>query len=241
MTRLSLTLVTDLKFEIIERHLDNPKPTYPFVIHRPGEEMTFSEDYAHTVLLFRPGGSSGGGSSGIVADPSHAQCQFEHGIDTIADYIETKTKSSVLLDPFDSCHRDELFGDTMIEGMSMDSDTQSLWSENMNAAITGVTNNTIIAEVERLEGVPTLMSLSEHFFGDALHRLVASLNSELVGLRRGLEVGLSNSKGEVYSVEFLQEILDGKGHHLCEQSFDQLISQLTNSSNDENVSAPEFL
>lgn len=233
--------MTDLKFEIIERHLDNPKPTYPFVIHRPGEEMTFSEDYAHTVLLFRPGGSSGGGSSGIVADPSHAQYQFEHGIDTIADYIETKTKSTVLLDPFDSCHRDELFGDTMIEEMSMDSDPQSLWSENMNAAITGVTNNTIIAEVERLEGVPTLMSLSEHFFGDALHRLVASLNSELVGLRRGLEVGLSNSKGEVYSVEFLQEILDGKGHRLCEQSFDQLISQLTNSSNDENVSAPEFL
>ena len=231
--------MTDLNFEIVERHLDNPKPVYPFVIHRPGEAMTFSEDYAHTVLLFRPGGSSGGGSSGIVVDPSHAQYQFEHGIDTVADYMAIKTKPTVLPDPFDSGHQDELFGDTVIEAMSIDSDPQSFWSDNMNAGISGVTNNTIIAEVERLEGVPTLMSLSEQHFGDALHRLVASLNSELVGFRRGLEIGLSNPKREIYSIELLQEILGGEGHRLCEQSFDQLNSQLAYSIYDEDVSAPE--
>lgn len=201
--------------------------------------MTFSEDYAHTVLLFRPGGSSGGGSSGIVVDPSHAQYQFEHGIDTVADYMAIKTKPTVLADPFDSGHQDELFGDTVIEAMSMDSDPQSFWSDNMNAGISGVTNNTIIAEVERLEGVPTLMSLSEQHFGDALHRLVASLNSELVGFRRGLEIGLSNPKREIYSIELLQEILGGEGHRLCEQSFDQLNSQLAYSVYDEDVSALE--
>jgi hypothetical protein len=215
--------VTDLEFELTERHMDNLEPTYPFFIHRPGDGMIFSDDYAHTVLLFRPGGSSGGGSSGIVVDPSHAQYHFEHGIDTIDDYMETKTTLTELLDPFESHHRDEPFGDTMGE-MSKDNDPQALLSQNVNAAIAAVTNNTIVAEVERLEGVSALLSLSDQPFEDALHGLIASLNIELVGLRQRLEAVLYSSDGGTDRFKYLQEIFNGEGHRLCGQSFEQIIS-----------------
>jgi hypothetical protein len=233
--------VTVLKFELTERHLKNPKPTYSFVIHRPGDEMTLSEEYAHTVLLFRPGGSSGGGSSGIIVDPSHAQYHFEHGIDTIDGYIESKTGPTDMLDPFDSFHRDELFGDTMMEEKSKDNDTQSSWLHHMNAEIIGVTNNTIIAEVERLEGVSALLSLSDQFFENALHRLTASLDFELVELRQRLEVVLYNTDDDLDSFKFFREILDGEGHRLCGESLERVILQLKTLPKYKIVSAPDAL
>jgi hypothetical protein len=217
-TRLSLTLVTDLNFEIIERDLFTPKPTHPFVMHRPGGGMTFSKDYFHTVFLFRPDGSSDDGSSGIVVDPSHAQYQFEHGVDTVDDYMGQKT--------IDSSYQDEPFGDTMMEVRSKGSDTKSSWSEHMNEAISGVTNNIIMAEMQRLGGVPALMSISDQAFEKALHGIIALLEFDLVELRQDLEVAMYEIKDELDNFKFFWDTLNGEGNRLCAESLERVISQL---------------
>jgi hypothetical protein len=206
-----------IKIIIVERTFYRPKPARQAKI-RIGDDEPSDKLCAHTVLVLEPPDKEG---EHIVVDPTHRQYGFQESIDVLDSYEENKANMEG-----EACKDYNLGAAAQwhAEGRH-----RTPFSKARAQITTSETNNAVMEQLRRLNGIDAFWNLSPSDFREVLKDNI--VREALTKKRVALDQVEYNRDGN-YEARLLKLIAEsnGDGHQECVQSFQRYVSNFSYDS-----------
>lgn len=198
-----------MDIEIQELTLTKPKRVQEIEFwYVPGPKYC-PTDWDHTVLVFTPRFAE----EQTVADASYAQYLFDHGIDTLNEYVERKVQD-------ESDFSVEMIGEQFEK--NEDDIALRAWGRKKTEAIVRTTNNVMVRELCAAGGIEALLDLSSDAFEAAQNKILGAMRKKMKALRLLLEqVAFGGYELDVEGLEHIVQDCDGAGHRSCKRSLER--------------------
>jgi hypothetical protein len=203
--------------KIDEKTFRYPKPARLARI-RFGDDEPSDTLCRHTVLVLKPSDKEG---VHIVVDPTHRQFGFKESIDVLDSYEENK--ASMEGEPFEDYNLGTA-AQWHAEGMC-----RTPFSKARAQMTTNETNNAVVEQLRRLNGIDAFWDLSPSDFREVLkdNAVREALTRKRVALDQ-----VEYSRDGDYEARLFKLIAEsnGDGHQECVQSFQRYVSNLSYDS-----------
>jgi hypothetical protein len=213
-----------------EIHVEDPLPARRLEVWRQKKDRRerVMGAASHTILKFtsslRSSGHTGAHASfELVADSTHRQYWFEKGIETYSDYMQHKTRSKVGVVTEDKFGTQ--YGRFKAEFENMVEEEESNHFMFLAEAMQRTTDNAVYAELKRIGGRDSLLSLGSEDLIAAQESILKALRKNLLKLRGALEVVGWYTESEHEHEKYLEilEEANGEGYQIYQEALDQLL------------------
>lgn len=200
--------------KVVERTYYYPKPARQAKL-RIGDNKPSDKVCAHTVLVLKPSDEEG---VHVVVDPTHLRFGFKESINELDSYEKNKTKANMVGKPYESYNLGEA-AQWHAEGMH-----RTPFSKARAQITTNETNNAVMEQLRRLNGIDAFWNLSPRGFREVLEDKDNVVREALTKKRMALDQVEHNRDGN-YEARLFKLIAesDGDGHQECVQSFQRYV------------------
>lgn len=169
---------------------------------------------AHTVLVLKPSDKEG---VHVVVDPTHLQFGFKENIDVLDSY--EKNKANMEGKPYKSYNLGAA-AQWHAEGMH-----RTPFSKARAQITTNETNNAVMEQLRRLNGIDVFWNLNPRGFREVLEDKDNVVKEALTKERMALDQ-VEHNRDENYEARLFKLIAEsyGDGHQECVQSFQRYVS-----------------
>lgn len=201
--------------KVVERTYYYPKPARQAKL-RIGDNKPSDKVCAHTVLVLKPSDEEG---VHVVVDPTHLQFGFKESIDVLNSYEKNKTKANMVGKPYESYNLGEA-AQWHAEGMH-----RTPFSKARAQITIKETNNAVMEQLRRLNGIDAFWNLSPRGFREVLEDKDNVVKEALTKKRMALDQ-VEHNRDENYEARLFKLIAEseGDGHQECVQSYQRYVS-----------------
>ena len=199
-----------LGIKVVERTFHRPKPASQAKL-RIGDSEPSDKLCAHTVMVLEPSDKEG---VHVVVDPTHLQFGFKESIDVLDLY--EKNKANMEGDQFDECNLG-------VTAQWYEAGThRTPFSKARAQVTTRETNNAVMEQLRRLDGIEAFWNLAPGDFREVLKD--KAVREALTKKRVALDQVEYNKDGN-YEARLLKLIAEsnGDGHQECVQSYQRYV------------------
>lgn len=199
--------------KVVERTFYHPKPARQAKL-RIGDNKPSDKVCAHTVLVLKPSDKEG---VHVVVDPTHLQFGFKENIDVLDSY--EKNKANMEGKPYKSYNLGAA-AQWHAEGMH-----RTPFSKARAQITTNETNNAVMEQLRRLNGIDVFWNLNPRGFREVLEDKDNVVKEALTKERMALDQ-VEHNRDENYEARLFKLIAEsyGDGHQECVQSFQRYVS-----------------
>lgn len=199
--------------KVVERTFYHPKPARQAKL-RIGDNKPSDKVCAHTVLVLKPSDKEG---VHVVVDPTHLQFGFKENIDVLDSY--EKNKANMEGKPYKSYNLGAA-AQWHAEGMH-----RTRFSKARAQITTNETNNAVMEQLRRLNGIDVFWNLNPRGFREVLEDKDNVVKEALTKERMALDQ-VEHNRDENYEARLFKLIAEsyGDGHQECVQSFQRYVS-----------------